>query len=73
MDGVGPAGVGKPECERDVEKPSSGATIAGVGMYGTFEKNYGEFRRKIRLWRACKTWFQATLDEAGTEHQSALE
>jgi hypothetical protein len=34
------------------------------------EWNFGEFRRKIRLWRACKTWFQATLVEAGTEQQS---
>jgi hypothetical protein len=36
------------------------------------EQNYGEFRRKSRLWRVCKSWFQATLDEAGTKQLSVM-
>ncbi len=31
------------------------------------EASYGKLRRKLRLWRACKTWFRATLAEAGTK------
>ena len=34
--------------------------------------SYGELRRKLRLGRACKTWFQATLDEAGTKQPSVM-
>jgi hypothetical protein len=34
--------------------------------------SYGELRRKLRLWRACKTWFQATLAEAGTKQPSVM-
>jgi len=30
----------------------------------------GEFRQKLRLWRVCKPWVQATLDEAGTKQLS---
>jgi hypothetical protein len=36
-------------------------------------KNYGELRRKLRLWRVCKTWFQATLDEAGAKYHSVMD
>jgi len=34
--------------------------------------SYGELRRKLRLGRACKTWLQATLDEAGTKQPSVM-
>jgi putative transposase len=64
------------ECGLVIDRDWNAARIHAASTWSncsTFQNpNYGEVRRKLRLWRACKPCFQAALVEAGTKHQTVM-